>query len=72
MPGARLLAAPTLSVQVLPPLVGEVPEARLNLTVCYLRRGDAARALGLLRGMEPSTAFEHICKVGLGGGRAVT
>jgi len=50
-------------VQILPPLVGLVPEARLNLVLLYCRRGDPARALGLLRGMEPATAFEHICQV---------
>ena len=40
-----------------------VPEARLNLVIYYLRRGDAARALTLIKGLEPSTAFEYISKV---------
>ena len=51
-------------LQVLPPLVGLIPEARLNLVVFYLRRGDAGRAANLVRGLEPATAFEFICKVG--------
>ncbi len=50
--------------QVLPPLVGVVPEARLNLALLHCRRGEPARALDLLRGLEPATALEHICKVG--------
>ncbi|PRW45517.1 tetratricopeptide repeat [Chlorella sorokiniana] len=49
-------------MQVLPPLVGVVPEARLNLALMYCRRGEASRALDLLRGLEPATALEHICK----------
>ena len=43
--------------------MGIIPEARLNLVLCYCRRGDPARALHLLRGLEPGTAFEHICQV---------
>lgn len=50
-------------LQVLPPLVGVVPEARLNLALLHCRRGEPARALDLLRGLEPATALEHICKV---------
>lgn len=53
-------------LQALPPLVGIVEEARLNLVLLYCRRGDPARALGLLRGTEPSTALEHICQVACG------
>ncbi|KAL4443862.1 hypothetical protein ABPG75_011599 [Micractinium tetrahymenae] len=49
-------------LQVLPPLVGVVEEARLNLVLLYCKRGDPARALGLLRGMEPGTALEFICQ----------
>lgn len=51
-------------LQVLPPLVGVVPEARLNLALLHCRRGEPARALDLLRSLEPATALEHICKVG--------
>ena len=50
------------AMQVLPPLVGVVHEARLNLAMMYCRRRDAARALALLRGLEPATALEHIVK----------
>lgn len=64
---ARHPSLPFPVLQVLPPLVGVVPEARLNLVLFYCRRGDPARALGLLRGMEAGTAFEHICQVGAAG-----
>ncbi|GAB4821295.1 hypothetical protein N2152v2_008341 [Parachlorella kessleri] len=49
-------------MQVLPPLVDVIPEARLNLVIYYLRRGDAARALNLIKDLEPTTAFEYISK----------
>ena len=62
-PARQQLLRPCPSLQVLPPLVGVVEEARLNLVLLYCRRGDPARALGLLRGLEPCTALEHICQV---------
>lgn len=43
--------------------MGVVEEARLNLVLLY-SQGDPTRALGLLRGLEPGTALEHICQVG--------
>lgn len=49
-------------LQVLPPLVDVVPEARLNLVLLHCTRGDPGRALELLGGLQPATAFEHICK----------
>lgn len=60
-PAPALLCDPW---QVLPPLVEVIPEARLNLVIFYLRRGDPLRAHNLIKGLEPSTAFEYICKVG--------
>lgn len=58
----HIAACTALPGQVLPPLVDAVPEARLNLVVFYLRRGDPGRAMNLIRALQPATAFEHICK----------
>lgn len=48
--------------QVMPPLIGVLPEARINLVIHYLRRGQAFDAFELIKDMEPQTAQEYITK----------
>eukprot|EP00592_Proboscia_alata_P003094 CAMPEP_0194371002 /NCGR_PEP_ID=MMETSP0174-20130528/19344_1 /TAXON_ID=216777 /ORGANISM="Proboscia alata, Strain PI-D3" /LENGTH=565 /DNA_ID=CAMNT_0039148781 /DNA_START=107 /DNA_END=1804 /DNA_ORIENTATION=+ len=46
--------------QLLPSLLEDIPEARLNLAIYYLRKADVIEAEELLKGMEPSTPQEYI------------
>uniref|UniRef100_A0A4X1V7U1 Intraflagellar transport protein 56 n=1 Tax=Sus scrofa TaxID=9823 RepID=A0A4X1V7U1_PIG len=48
------------ALQVLPPLV-DVPEARLNLVIYYLRQ-DVQEAYNLIKDLEPTTPQEYILK----------
>lgn len=50
------------ALQVLPPLVDFLPEARLNLVVYYLRNDEVAEAENLMKDMEPATPQEYILK----------
>ena len=50
------------SLRVLPPLVGVVPEARLNLVIFHLRQGAVADAYALIKDLEPSIPQEYILK----------
>lgn len=50
------------ALQVLPPLVDYLPEARLNLVVYYLRNDETSEAEALMRDMEPATPQEYILK----------
>uniref|UniRef100_A0A670K4U6 Intraflagellar transport protein 56 n=1 Tax=Podarcis muralis TaxID=64176 RepID=A0A670K4U6_PODMU len=43
------------SLQVLPPLVDVIPEARLNLVIYYLRQDDVQEAYNLIKDLEPTT-----------------
>ena len=43
------------ALQVLPPLVDFIPEARLNLVVYYLRNDEIQEAFELMKDLEPST-----------------
>lgn len=38
----------------LQPLLGVIPEARLNLVIFHLRKGDTQLAYDLIQGLEPS------------------
>eukprot|EP00033_Pygsuia_biforma_P003331 GCRY01003650.1.p1 GENE.GCRY01003650.1~~GCRY01003650.1.p1 ORF type:complete len:559 (+),score=151.79 GCRY01003650.1:149-1825(+) len=50
------------SLQVLPPLVDAIHEARLNLTIYYLRTGFYKEAYDLMKDVEPSGPQEYILK----------
>lgn len=50
------------AMQVLPPLVDVVPEAKLNLVVCHLRNDEIEEAHELVKDMEPATPAQYILK----------
>jgi intraflagellar transport protein 56 len=51
-----------VSLQVLPPLIDVLPEARLNLVIYFLREHALAEAAKLISDMEPVTPQEYILK----------
>jgi intraflagellar transport protein 56 len=51
-----------IRLQVFPPLQDVCPEARLNLTIYHLRRGDVGAAYSLVRDVAPATPQEYILK----------
>ncbi len=50
------------ALQVLPPLIEAIPEARLNLVIYHLRNHNISEAYELLKDIEPSTPPEYILK----------
>jgi intraflagellar transport protein 56 len=50
------------ALQVLPPLAGVPPEARLNLVVHHLRDGEPYEAFALIKDLEPMTPQDYILK----------
>ena len=50
------------ALQVLPPLIDFIPEARLNLAIYFLRNDDVEDARDLLDSTEPVTPQEFILK----------
>nr|CAG4651755.1 EOG090X04LA [Triops cancriformis] len=50
------------ALQVLPPLVDVVPEARLNLVIYYLRQDQLTEAYRLIKEVEPTVPQEYILK----------
>ncbi|XP_056379757.1 intraflagellar transport protein 56 isoform X2 [Hyla sarda] len=50
------------ALQVLPPLVDVIPEARLNLVIYYLRQDDVQEAFNLIKDLDPSTPQEYILR----------
>merc|ERR1719502_1276426 len=48
------------ALQVLPPLVDIIPEARLNLVIYYLRTEEVNEAFNLMKDVEPSVPREYI------------
>ena len=50
------------ALQVLPPLLDAIPEARLNLVIFHLRSGDMDAAHELIKDVEPNTPQEYILK----------
>ncbi|XP_028930760.1 intraflagellar transport protein 56 isoform X3 [Ornithorhynchus anatinus] len=50
------------ALQILPPLVDVIPEARLNLVIYYLRQDDVQEAYNLIKDLEPTTPQEYILK----------
>merc|ERR1719225_1309722 len=50
------------ALQILPPLVDVIPEARLNLVIYYLRQDDVSEAYSLIKDLEPTVPQEYILK----------
>jgi len=50
------------ALQVLPPLLDLIPEARLNLVIFHLRNHDDDQAFELIKDLEPTTPHEYIIK----------
>ena len=50
------------ALQILPPLVGVVPEARLNLVIYHMHHGEVQEAFELMKDIEPSSPQEYILK----------
>ncbi|NWV20643.1 IFT56 protein, partial [Origma solitaria] len=50
------------ALQVLPPLVDVIPEARLNLVIYYLQQDDVQAAYNLIKDLEPTAPQEYILK----------
>ncbi|NXN94251.1 IFT56 protein, partial [Rhinopomastus cyanomelas] len=50
------------ALQVLPPLVDVIPEARLNLVIYYLRQDDVQEAYNLIKDLQPTAPQEYILK----------
>uniref|UniRef100_A0A2K6SR06 Intraflagellar transport protein 56 n=1 Tax=Saimiri boliviensis boliviensis TaxID=39432 RepID=A0A2K6SR06_SAIBB len=51
------------ALQVLPPLVDVIPEARLNLVIYYLRQDDVQEAYNLIKDLEPTTPQRDHMKI---------
>ncbi|XP_076055072.1 tetratricopeptide repeat domain 26 [Oratosquilla oratoria] len=50
------------ALQVLPPLVDVIPEARLNLVIYYLKQDEVQDAYTLIKDLEPTVPQEYILK----------
>ncbi|XP_071963993.1 intraflagellar transport protein 56-like isoform X2 [Antedon mediterranea] len=50
------------ALQILPPLIDVIPEARLNLVIYHLRQDDVNEAYALVKDVEPTTPQEYILK----------
>lgn len=50
------------AIQVLPPLLDIIPEARLNLVIYHLRTDEAMEAFNLIKDLEPAVPREYILK----------
>ncbi|KAM9819353.1 intraflagellar transport protein 56 isoform X1 [Syngnathus typhle] len=50
------------ALQVLPPLIDVIPEARLNLVIYYLRQDDVQEAYNLIQDLVPATPQEYVLK----------
>lgn len=50
------------ALQVLPPLLEIIPEARLNLVIFYLRTDEVTEAYNLIKDLEPTVPREYILK----------
>lgn len=50
------------ALQVMPPLVDVLPEARLNLVIYHLKQDDVTEAYNLIKNLEPTTPQEYILK----------
>ncbi|KAK3907924.1 Intraflagellar transport protein 56 [Frankliniella fusca] len=50
------------ALQVLPPLVDVIPEARLNLVIYYLKQDEVREAYQLIKDLEPAVPAEYNLK----------
>lgn len=50
------------ALQVLPPLLDVIPEARLNLVIYHLRTDEVLEAYNLIKDLEPAVPREYILK----------
>jgi len=50
------------ALQILPALVGVVPEARLNLVIYHMHNGEVQEAFELMKDVEPASPSEYILK----------
>ena len=50
------------ALQILPPQVDVIPEARLNLVIYYLKQDDVNEAYNLIKDLEPTVPQEYILK----------
>ena len=50
------------ALQILPPIVGTVPEARLNLVIYHMHHQEVQEAYELMREIEPTSPQEYILK----------
>ncbi|TGZ64529.1 hypothetical protein CRM22_006325 [Opisthorchis felineus] len=50
------------ALQILPPLLDVLPEARLNLVIYHLKNEEIHEAFELIKDMEPSTPQEYVLK----------
>lgn len=50
------------ALHILPELVDIIPEARLNLSIHYLRAGDVNKAEELMKSIQPTVPCEYILK----------
>lgn len=50
------------ALQTFPSLLNIIPEARLNLAIFYLRRGDISEAHSLMKEIQPTVPHEYILK----------
>jgi intraflagellar transport protein 56 len=50
------------ALQVLPPLIDVIPEARLNLVIYYLKNDEVNEAYNLIKDMECVQPKEYILK----------
>eukprot|EP00929_Paragymnodinium_shiwhaense_P107602 TRINITY_DN7381_c0_g1_i1.p1 TRINITY_DN7381_c0_g1~~TRINITY_DN7381_c0_g1_i1.p1 ORF type:complete len:561 (+),score=192.85 TRINITY_DN7381_c0_g1_i1:92-1774(+) len=50
------------ALQVLPPLLEVIPEARLNLVIYHLRTDEVQEAYNLIKDLEPAVPREYILK----------
>jgi len=50
------------AIQVLPPLLDIIPEARLNLVIYHLRMDEPQEAYNLIKDLEPAVPREYILK----------
>ena len=50
------------ALQILPPLIDVIPEARLNLVIYYLKNEEVNEAYALIKDMECVLPKEYILK----------
>lgn len=51
-----------LALQILPPLIDSIAEARFNLAIYYLKKNESQQAYELIKDTHPSVPYEYILK----------